>query len=562
MLKLKTYCFIALSFCYIVTNAQSQLNHKIDSILKKYATNNKPGLAISIIHNNDVLYSKGFGISNLDYSIKNTDSTVFSLASISKQFTAAAVWALIEEGKLSLDDNLSQFFPSFPDYSKSIKIEHLLNHTSGFRNYHTLMYLSGFDYDRDYYDNQTVLNLASRQKNLDHIPGEKISYSNTNYNILALIIEQLSGQNLNDFLQSKVLLPLGMTNTFVRVSHGKVIKNKAVGYQNQDDNYIYNVSNQLSYGAGSMGSNALDMSIWLNMLNTNIPEFKELATFLKTAEILTTGKKASYGRGLLIDDYKGYQTYSHSGFGFGGQTQLVVVPNEKIGVIIMTNLQTINPTPISYQILDMMLISDASTTLSISEKQSNEINESIVFQIQDLKQFVGDYIEINSDMVMHITKENDTLKARSSMGKVPIPLLQNDKNLFVRRDSQNVKYDFTKIDQYDMIVSFGGTPFYFKRAKINTENPFDLSNFVGNYFSEELESTYHFYTEDDMLKLEYKNHENISLYPIQINKFGNQDRTLYHFTTNKDGKIIGMLLSCDGQVSNIEFLKIKANINP
>lgn len=555
MLKLKGY-FSVLLFLFVFNGqAQIELQAQIDTLLKIYDSKNAPSLAISVIKDSTILYSKGLGIANLDYAIKNTDSTIFSLASISKQFTTAALWALIEEGKLSLDDNLGQFFPNFPEYRKLVKIKHLLNHTSGFRNYHTLMYLSGFDYNRDYYDNQTVLNLASRQKNLDHAPGEKVSYSNTNYNILALIIEQLSSQNLDDYLKSKILIPLGMTNTFVRVSHGKVIKNKAVGYQNQDDNYIYNVSNQLSYGAGSMGSNLIDMRIWMKVLNEDIPEFKALSTFLKTTETLNTGKQASYARGLMVDDYKGYPTYSHSGFGFGGQTQLVVVPSEKIGIIIMTNLQSINPTPISYQILDMMLISEASTRRNTNEKELQKTNESIVYKTQDLKQFIGDYIEINSDMLMHISKENDTLKARSSMGKMTIPLSQNDKNLFVRRNAQHVKYNFTKTHHHDMTVSFGGTPFYFKRAKINTENPSDFNDFVGNYFSEELEASYHFYTDDDMLKLKYKNHDNILLYPIQTNTFGNHDRTLYQFTTNKDGKIIGMLLSCDGQVSNIEFTK-------
>ncbi|WP_299333241.1 hypothetical protein [uncultured Psychroserpens sp.] len=106
-----------------------------------------------------------------------------------------------------------------------------------------------------------------------------------------------------------------------------------------------------------------------------------------------------------------------------------------------------------------------------------------------------------------------------------------------------------------MIVTFGGTPFYFKRAKITTETPSNLNDFVGNYYSEELKTVYHFYTDKNTLKLSYKNHEDLSLYPIQLNSFGNRNRTLYHFTHNKNGKITGMLLSCDGQVSNIEFVK-------
>ena len=302
-----------------------------------------------------IVYSKGFGIANLDYNVKNTDSTVFDIASISKQFTAAAVWSLIRASKLSLEDNLTSFFPDFPNYAKSIKIKHLLNHSSGIRNYPTTIYLSGFDYDKDYYDNAYVLDLAQRQKHGNHIPGEKIIYSNTNYNLLALIVEQISGQNLDEYLKAQILMPLGMTDTFVRIAHGKPIKNRAVGYQKQKDAYVFNTSNQLSYGAGSMGSNLKDMTLWARMLNEETPEFRALAKFLKTTEVLLNGEKASYARGLMVDDYKGFETLSHSGFSFGGQTQLITVPEEHISIIILTNLQSINPTPISYEILNLFL---------------------------------------------------------------------------------------------------------------------------------------------------------------------------------------------------------------
>tara|TARA_B100000809_G_scaffold214992_1_gene220034 strand:- start:115 stop:1773 length:1659 start_codon:yes stop_codon:yes gene_type:complete len=547
VLKLKYLCLTILVFCALIANSQNELSHKIDSLLSAYDTNNKPGLAISIIQNKDILYSKGFGLANLDYSIKNTDSTVFSLASISKQFTSAAIWSLITEGKLNLEDNIHLFFPDFPEYGKSIKIKHLLNHTSGFRNYHTLMYLSGFNYDRDYYDNQTVLNLIKRQKNLDNILGEKIVYSNTNYNLLALIIEQLSNQNLNAYLKEKVLLPIGMKSTFVRVSHGKTIKNKAIGYQKKNNQFTYNTTSQLSYGAGSMGSHLNDMIIWMNMLNGQIPQFKSLTSFLKTQDTLINGETTTYARGLMIDDYKGYEVTSHSGFGYGGQSQLITVPEEKIGVIIMTNLQSINPVPLSYHILDMLLIAEG--------KESKKTNKSILFTPQNHKQFTGNYREINSDMTMHITIENVTLKAKGSMGKNRLPLVQTGRTLFVRLHSQNIKYDFTTTDKYDMIVSFSGTPFYFKRAKIITKSPSDLSKYLGSYFSEELQTTYTFTLDDGVLNLSYHNNKDITLHPVELNKFGNNDRTLYHFTTNKIGKIIGMLLSCDGQVKNIEFIK-------
>ena len=197
MSKLKYYFSIALFLVVLSLKAQTGLTQKIDTLLKIYDTKDTPGLVIKVTKGDTVLYSKGLGIANLDYSIKNSDSTVFSIASVSKQFTAAAVWSLIRASKLSLDDNISSFFPEFPNYGKSIKIKHLLNHSSGIRNYHTTMFLSGFDYNRDYYDNAYVLELAKSQKQLNNQPGERITYSNTNYNLLALIVEQVSKQNLN-----------------------------------------------------------------------------------------------------------------------------------------------------------------------------------------------------------------------------------------------------------------------------------------------------------------------------------------------------------------------------
>ncbi len=367
MLNRKYYCFLVIAVIYGFCNSQPTVTEKIRHLFDDYNFVNTPGLVVRVVKEDSIIYSEGFGLSNLDYNVKNTDSTIFSIASISKQFTAAAVWSLIKASKLSLEDNLTSFFPEFPDYGKSIKIKHLLNHSSGLRNYHTTMYLSGFDYDVEYYDNAYVLELAQRQKNLNHPPGQQIIYSNTNYNLLALIIEQVSGQSLDAYLKANILFPLRMEDTFVRITHGKPIKNRAIGYQKQKDGFVFNTSNQLSYGAGSMGSNLNDLTLWAKMLNGQTPKFKNLAQFLKTTEALSSGQKANYARGLMVEDYKGYKTLSHSGFGFGGQTQLLTVPEQNISIIILTNIQSINPTPMSYQILNL-LIGSKENTVEIKEK--------------------------------------------------------------------------------------------------------------------------------------------------------------------------------------------------
>lgn len=549
MLDFKNSCLIICAFVFISTTAQTKTNQKIDELLANYVSNDAPGLSVKVINQGKNVYSKGFGLSNLDYHIKNSDSTVFSLASIAKQFTSSAIWALVNEEKISLEDDIRTYLPEFPKYDEVIQIKHLLNHTSGIRNYHTLMYLSGFDYDISYYDNNTVLKLACKQKGLNNLPGEKVSYSNTNYNLLAIIIERISGQNLNDYLKLKILNPLKMHSTFVRVEHGKPIKNKAIGYQKQKDGFKFSSTNQLSYGAGSMGSSINDMAIWMQMLNEQIPSFKSLARFLKTTELLTSGEKAKYARGLMIDDYKGYETLNHSGFGFGARSQLITVAEKQIGIIVLTNSQAIDAPRIAYQILDILLLNEQN----IEEK--NDVK--IVFKKQDINEFIGEYKEINSDMTMKIFVENDSLKSIGSIGKTSTALKQYNNYKFHRTQSQNVKYDFTPSATHDMVISFGGTPFYFKHAKFIDLDAVDVSEFVGNFYAEALGVTYRFFVEDNTLRLTYKGKESVKLHPVQLNEFGNNDRTLYHFIKNEKETITGMLLSCDGTVKDIIFQKEK-----
>jgi hypothetical protein len=408
------------------------------------------------------------------------------------------------------------------------------------------MYLSGFDYDNNYYDNNTVLELAIRQKNLNHPPNEKVSYSNTNYNLLTLIVERVSGLNLNDYLKLKILEPLKMYATFVRVEHGRPIKNRAIGYVTVDNGFKFSVNNQLSYGAGSMGSSVNDLGIWAQMLNEQIAEFKPLAQFLKQTETLNSGEKANYARGLMVDTYKGFEVVGHSGYGFGARSHLIAVKEKQLGVMVLTNTQTVDATRIAYQILDILL----------KEEKMNEVKAvQPLFEKQDINQFTGEFKEVNSDMIMKLFVENDTLRALGQMSKIPVALVPYAKNKFHRLQSQNVKYDFTPSASHDMIISFGGTPFYFERAKFIDATSVKVKAFTGDFYSEELGVTYHFSSEGNTLKLMYKENKEITLKPIQLNQFGNGDRTLFHFVKDKNDKVTGMLLSCDGTVKEIIFKK-------
>jgi hypothetical protein len=300
--------------------------------------------------------------------------------------------------------------------------------------------------------------------------------------------------------------------------------------------YLQNPRSQKSYGAGSMGSTVLDMAKWMAVLNGKNEKFKPLTDFLITCENLNNGETANYARGVMIDTYKNLKTISHSGSGWGEQSQLISIPEKDLGIIIFANTNSINPTLLSYQIIDILFPNSISNTKKAVKFKPKH---------RDYEQLIGSFKEINSDMKMEILVENDTLKAKGSHAKKAISLKEIEKNIFVRLNNESVKYDFSRIAENQLSISFGGTPFHFEKAHFVNPKDVNLNEFVGDFYSEELDINYHFFIREKQLFLSYKNHENNALSTVQKDEFGNNDRTLYHFARNESNAIIKMFLSCE-----------------
>jgi CubicO group peptidase (beta-lactamase class C family) len=545
--------FILLFTILIFNSAFAQRKNElieVDSIIQSYNKPNAPGFSIGIIENGKLIYCKGIGLAKIETGTKNSGGIIFGIASIAKQFTAACIWSLIRENRISLDDDIRKYIPEFPSYGKSILVRHMLNHTSGIRNYHAIMELAGFDYVKEFHDNSTILKLACKQKGLNNIPGEKVIYGNTAYTLLAIMIERITGQHLDEYAKNKIFLPLGMNHTFYRTDTISIIPNRALGYvQNDDDSFEHLSSNQITYGAGGVGSSIEDLAIWSNILNGLNADYLELTKFLTTVETLPGGEVAKYARGVMVDEYKNKKTVHHSGYGLGGQSQIIVVPELNLAVIILTNLESIDPSPLSYMILDLFL-----------PLQNTEILKSAeIFhhKKRDLMKYVGQYKEENSDMKMEILIENDTLKALGGQGKKSIPLNSIGKGKFIRSNNSSVLYDFisARKSKADLIVYFGGTPFYFSKAQFIDFKTIKFTDYVGHYFSEELSVEYEIYIENNSLFVNYPNHTKTKLSPGQKDEFGNGQRIHYHFVRNKENEVVKLYLSAEGTVKNIEFIK-------
>jgi CubicO group peptidase (beta-lactamase class C family) len=282
----------------------AQIN-KIDSLVAKWNNSNSPGGAVGILLNGKLIYAKGFGLASLDYDIPNNENTIFNIGSISKQFTAMGIIRLQQKNKLSFDDDIRKYIPELPDFGRIITIRHMLHHTSGLRDIHSLLAIAGWR-DEDPRSNSDLMTVLKDQRDLNFVPGDEYMYSNTGYILLAKIIESVTGEAFINWMQKEVFTPLGLSCTYIEDLSVRVRKGNATSYNKFDDNNFVRASEYWNYfGSGNVHTTVKDLLSWLNNF-TNPPAGWETSfNLLQTVDNLNNGKINNYGFGVEIADYKG-----------------------------------------------------------------------------------------------------------------------------------------------------------------------------------------------------------------------------------------------------------------
>jgi CubicO group peptidase (beta-lactamase class C family) len=541
------FCLLVLSIlCASLSFSQGPLDEKINQILSAYPSDEQPGLTLGIVKDGALMYHESRGNMNLEYQLPFNDSTVFGLASVSKQFTSACIGILEKEGEITLEEDVRKYIPELAQYQDTIKIKHLLNHTSGIRNHNVLLNLQGFDYAHRGYTNEMIEALMFQQKGVNNRPGEKMLYSNTNYVLLALIIKRVSGLPIHEFAQKKLFAPLNMDHTFFSSELEAIVKNRAHAYYKNQDRFYESKSLTLCVGAGGVQSTIEDLSKWTQVFLDPQHPLSYLKDFITHLDTLNSGEAMSHARGMFVSPYKGQTTYNHSGRDLGMRCQFLCLPEEDLAIIIYTNSEDINAVALSYEILDL-IIED-------NEHQTQE--ESHQHSVREKKQFVGDYQELNSDLRMRLFMEDDTLKAVTSFGRNALGLVSKSSRSFHREGNPSIVYTFPQegSSEADLLVDFGGAVFYFERIQLHTEET-EPKAFVGTYFSEELEVNYTISLKDGHLELNYPNNPAIIIKEGVRDTFGANRRTKYSFKRNTSGNVLGFYVASEGTVMDIWFEK-------
>jgi CubicO group peptidase (beta-lactamase class C family) len=430
----------------ITLHAQKNENYSakyIDSIMNANYKTGAPGAVVLAVQNGQIIFEKAYGLANIELGTPNQTKNVFAIGSISKQFAAVAMLKLVQEGKLSLTDKLSKYFPEYAFGKKNITIENILSHTSGIISYTEKQ---GFD--------SILVNSVSHKEMIKYFandslifePGSDWSYSNSGYAVAAVIIEKITGKPYETYIQENIFTPLNMNNTHF-LSASEVIPGMVNGYNASNDSTFTKAgyfSPSWILGAGDIVSNVEDMYKWYNGLKENKIINKGLTEKAWTSFILSNGLKANYGYGFAIGEYKGNRIVSHGGAISGFLSDEAFIPEKDIYIVVLSNhVSAKNPSDVTRAAVLLL----AGTPYELPEKATSKTKElkqyEGVFEIHRAGSRLAKNMSSNK-MYNYLTASNDTLFIQTTGGsKRALTFLGNDK---FSNKSRNMFYKFNRRD--------------------------------------------------------------------------------------------------------------------
>jgi CubicO group peptidase (beta-lactamase class C family) len=311
-------------------------NAKAEQLLNSWYNSQSPGAAVAVLKNNKIIFKSVKGLASVEYDIPLTNSTVFEMASVSKQFTGFAIAILIDKGLLSLDDDIRKYLPEVPNFARKITVRHLIYHTSGIRDWTYSFQLAGYKVE-DVVTIEMILKFVANQKNLNFNPGDEFSYSNTNYNLLAVILERVTKQTFPSWTKENIFKPLGMNNTFFKQDYRDAIKNEAFSYASDSVPFKLKKGNMAAFGSTSLYSNLDDLIKWVNNFDSRLVGGENVFKIISSQGILNNGGKIPYTFGNYNLTYKELDLIQHLGLTLGYRTSIRRFPDPKIAVIYLAN---------------------------------------------------------------------------------------------------------------------------------------------------------------------------------------------------------------------------------
>jgi CubicO group peptidase (beta-lactamase class C family) len=519
----------------------------VDQLFAAYQKPGSPGCSLGVIRDGAFIYSKGYGLASLELGVPLSPSSVFYMASVSKQFTAASIVLAAEQGFLSLDDDIHKYVPELRDYGHAVTLRQMLHHTSGFRDYLGLVQLSGRNI-LDVHPTSEMMALIVRQRALNFSPGSEFLYSNTNYFLLAEIIRRATHKSLAVFAEENIFRPLGMSHTRFYDDKDVVVAGRVPAYEpGKDGSFKVNWSTNFDgVGDGGLMSSVEDLLLWDRNFYENQLGKGTLLKEMQTRGVLNNGTPIEYSLGLNISSYRGLPVVEHGGALFGYRTEILRFPEHRFSVICLCNLASTNAKALSQRVADVFL-KDALQPAQAAEKAADLTPGTSASS--DIHALAGKYENPHDYSAFQFSAVDNALRV---FGMTLKPLARNrfvtpfgptvdfeiinGRTTVKVKDGENILFEGARIDE----LHLGGTA---------------LQGYAGEYKSTELDARYKLKVENGNLILHYGWNEPVKLEPLVRDEFtmGQLGTAVFH----RDARgHISRLSVYSGRIRDVGFEKI------
>ncbi|MCE7992529.1 MAG: serine hydrolase [Roseivirga sp.] len=482
----------------------AELRQKVDAFFPDLENSSAPGSAILVVKGGETIINKGYGMANLENEIPIGPNTVFDLASLSKQFTGYAISTLIEQGAISENDDIRKYIPEIPVFDHTITIRHLLHHTSGLRDWTSALPLAGWSFD-DVISFDHILRMVYQQEALNFTPGSKYTYSNTGYNVLAELVQRVTGQTFREWTDQNIFLPLGMNNTLFLDNHREVIANRAHGYfQDEYNDYNRAPNNLTALGSSSLYSTTTDLARWVQHLMHPTGKSKAVVARMLQTDVLNNGDHNSYASGIGIGTFRGTNWISHSGSWASFRTYLVMLPAYDLSIVVLNN----HPSNTSRIARDIAALYVPAANTNNNENATGEIKE-VKLPVALLNEYSGTY-KLGPGWYVHLTQEDGRLWTQAT-NEDKFPMTAVSDHVFSIKAYGNRTMTFHKDEDGEithLVYSGMNCP---KVGKSTAPVINNAQDYTGNYFSTELNTRYKVILEQGQLKLSHLHNGDIDL---------------------------------------------------
>lgn len=531
-----------------VTESQTKA---VDAVFAKWNRSDSPGCVLAIMQDGHIVYKHAYGMADLEHNSPISPQTPFHVASVSKQFTAAAVILLAEDGKLSLDDEIHKYIPELPRLQYPITISNLLHHSSGLRDQWDLLELAGWRYSLDLITNDDVFSVLTRQKELNFRPGERFLYSNTGYTLLGEIVKRVSGESLRNFTTERMFKPLGMNWTHFRDDHAELIHGQAYGYQPvKSGSWRLSVTNFDTVGATSLFTTVEDLFLWdENFYQHRIggPFFSDL---MLRREHFNDGRVNPYAMGLIESKYRGLTVIAHAGSDAGYRAYLVRFPELHFSVACLCNAgPSADPVLLSRTVADVFLDS------SFRGAHPSPPQQYVDVPTEQLRPKAGLYWNGQINDVMELDIKDGKLSLLEGDELLPLQAFASDR-FFCKQNGAEIRFEpaDSQGKQKAVVIRSTGESNTYDFLPSWSSRSDQLNELAGDYLSDEIDPIYRLASAAGKLTISWLKHSARELKQAGPDLFYNSDLTIQFVRDPHTGAVSGFVLST-GRIQNMKFRK-------